>query len=269
MYNKNYKEFGKRIKKCRKENGINSQEEFAQKIGRHIKTIRNWEQGICLPELKDLINICEMLNCSIDYLMGNIDESTHDLHYISVETGLTEQSIKFLQRMWVKYHTKEEVEAFDVLEVQIPGKPQNERETIQYDNVLTSYNEFNKFWKKYGNYSSAYRSNPETYMSSMINEKQQHCHALSALNSLLSHPAGEKILENLYCYLNFEYEPTEKEKEETQKYNSRYHLNYKSVIKGKGMYVDAEYLNISFLTALQNNCQELKKEITQRVSDTD
>ena len=44
---------------------------------------------------------CRLFSCSADFLFGHIGETTHDIHYISQETGLTETSIRSIQEMWL------------------------------------------------------------------------------------------------------------------------------------------------------------------------
>ena len=140
----------------------------------------------------------------------------------------------------------------------------------QYSTALSSPSALQEYWNKYGEVIDGYKeADPDDYIETLINAKKNCCRALSALNALLSHPAGEKILENLYAYLNFEHEPTEEEKEAAEKYNTHYGTSYKGVIKGKNVYVNSEYLNISFLTSLQHNCMELKDEMTKKAPDTE
>ena len=51
------------------------------------------------------------------------------------------------------------------------------------------------------------------------------------------------------------------ENKKAQELNSHYGKNYKAIIQGKHGYVDAEYLNASFLVSIQNNCMKLKEEL--------
>ena len=69
--------FAQRLKECRKRE-FRTQEEFAKAIGKKIETIRNWEQGRTFPPTGEFIKICEILNCSADYLTGRYD---YDLMY--------------------------------------------------------------------------------------------------------------------------------------------------------------------------------------------
>ena len=71
---KQLKIFGKRMKNARKKAGIKTQELFADTVGVHLKTVRNWEQGIYAPDLTNLVFICNLVNCSMDYLLGFVDD---------------------------------------------------------------------------------------------------------------------------------------------------------------------------------------------------
>ena len=252
------KKFKKRLKKNQKKNGFKSQREFADELNVNLKTVRNWEQGRNIPELITLIKICGMLHCSLDYLLGYIDETTHDIHYISQETGLTETSIRNIQEMWLKTLTKDE-------HTLALWNNSEEVPELQYrKNAVQSVAELHKYWKEHGQLISRYEEDPDHYLSELVKEKKEKSRTLSALNILLSSPTGKAILENIYAFLHFEYEPSEEEKEKTREFNTKHGTGYKSVIKGKNGYVNSEYLNNSFLVSIQNNCAKLKEEITKK-----
>lgn len=83
------------LKRARKEAGL-TQAELAEKMGVHIKTVMNWEQGIAEPSLGTLMKLTELYNCDLDYLTGRIDCKTHDLQFIHDQTGLSEKAIEKL-----------------------------------------------------------------------------------------------------------------------------------------------------------------------------
>lgn len=83
------------LKKARKKRGI-SQEKLSQLMGVTLKTVMNWEQGISNPDLETLIRLSEVLNCDLDYLVGTLEESSHDIHFISEYTGLSEAAIEII-----------------------------------------------------------------------------------------------------------------------------------------------------------------------------
>lgn len=90
--------FGKRIKMQRKKMGYKNQECFATAMNVSLKTVRNWEQGVVLPEIETILDICGVLKCDIDFLFGRIDFSIHEIKLIHEITGLSENAI-----IWLKY----------------------------------------------------------------------------------------------------------------------------------------------------------------------
>ncbi len=58
-------------------------------------TVQSWEQGKSTPSADVLNNICELLDCDADYLLGRIDERTHALsdahHFTGLSTAALEQ----------------------------------------------------------------------------------------------------------------------------------------------------------------------------------
>lgn len=47
-----------------------TQKELAEQIGVKNYIVANWEQGRTEPSLKDLIDLADFFECSIDYLVG-------------------------------------------------------------------------------------------------------------------------------------------------------------------------------------------------------
>ena len=86
------------LKRARKEAGL-TQADLAEKMGVHIKTVMNWEQGIAEPPLGTLMELTELYHCDLDYLTGRIDQKTHDLQFIHDQTGLSEKAIEKLQSL--------------------------------------------------------------------------------------------------------------------------------------------------------------------------
>lgn len=84
------------LKRARKGAGL-TQADLAEKMGVHIKTVMNWEQGIAEPPLGTLMELTELYHCDLDYLTGRLDQKTHDLQFIHDQTGLSEKAIEKLQ----------------------------------------------------------------------------------------------------------------------------------------------------------------------------
>lgn len=47
-----------------------SQDSFASKFGYERRTIGKWELGTAIPSFDDVLKICKLLECNIDYLLG-------------------------------------------------------------------------------------------------------------------------------------------------------------------------------------------------------
>jgi transcriptional regulator with XRE-family HTH domain len=101
------KDFSRRLQKARKAK-YKTQRSFAdaykEKYGTIRKaknseedsdmfgTIQSWEQGKTLPDANALSNICDLLDCDADFLLGRIPSRTHDLNDVRNYTGLPESA---------------------------------------------------------------------------------------------------------------------------------------------------------------------------------
>lgn len=92
-----------RINQMRKENDL-TQEELAKKLGLNNKSsIANYESGYSIPSDEIKIKMCEIFNCSMDYLMGESNfKTTEDVFnsYIENENRLT--ILKTIERYYEK-----------------------------------------------------------------------------------------------------------------------------------------------------------------------
>lgn len=86
------------LKRARNEAGL-TQADLAERMNIHIKTVRNWEQGIAEPSLGTLMDLADLYHCDLDYLTGRLDQKTHDLQFIHDQTGLSEKAIEKLQSL--------------------------------------------------------------------------------------------------------------------------------------------------------------------------
>lgn len=102
--------FSKRLRECRKRK-FSSQQEFADAYmnrfglirqgkkttdNNMFGTIQSWEQGKSEPTASVLSNICDLLECDADYLLGRINERTHDISDAQKYTGLSSQALEQL-----------------------------------------------------------------------------------------------------------------------------------------------------------------------------
>lgn len=68
--------FGNNLMKLRKKNGY-SQEDLANKLNVTRQTISKWELEQTSPNLKDLKNIADIFNISLDELTSNIKDNSN------------------------------------------------------------------------------------------------------------------------------------------------------------------------------------------------
>ena len=93
-------EFSERLKELRKKAHL-TQVELASKLGIVQSSYADWERGKKKPTQDNLVKIAQVLNVSVDYLVGNSEEKADEL-----------DNIELLFRMNSKGLTKEEKAVF-------------------------------------------------------------------------------------------------------------------------------------------------------------
>ena len=93
-------EFSERLKELRKQAHL-TQVELASKLGIVQSSYADWERGKKKPKQNNLVKIAQVLNVSVDYLVGNSEEKADEL-----------DNIELLFRMNSKGLTEEEKEVF-------------------------------------------------------------------------------------------------------------------------------------------------------------
>ena len=68
-------EFSERLKDLRKQAGL-TQVNVAERLGVSQPAYASWERGIKKPTQENLVKIAQVLNVSVDYLVGNSEERT-------------------------------------------------------------------------------------------------------------------------------------------------------------------------------------------------
>lgn len=101
--------FSERLAELRKERGFKNQYAFAKAYNERyspdsessgiLGTIKNYENGNKQgsPKLDIVCNMCELLDCDIEYLLGEIPVPKHETADIQAVTGLSEKSISVMQ----------------------------------------------------------------------------------------------------------------------------------------------------------------------------
>lgn len=102
-YRKRARQIGKRIKAEREALGL-TQIELAEKIYiSSYQTIGNWESGkkqknskerkFILPDLSDMLQLCDVFHCELGYLLCDYDCKTRTATDVKAVTGLSEEAI--------------------------------------------------------------------------------------------------------------------------------------------------------------------------------
>lgn len=88
-----------RIRKLREEHGFKTQQAFADALRVDRSVVKSWERfkKPVLPRLENLLSMCQLFECDLDYLIGSIEERTHDIKTACELTGLSTVAIERLQ----------------------------------------------------------------------------------------------------------------------------------------------------------------------------
>lgn len=108
-------EFSERLKELRKQAGL-TQVELAGKLGIVQSSYADWERGKKKPTQENLVKIAQILNVSVDYLVGNSEEKTDELDNIELlfrmnSKGLSDEEKKVFKKELIEF-MKERREAF-------------------------------------------------------------------------------------------------------------------------------------------------------------
>lgn len=110
-------EFSERLKNLRKQAHL-TQVDVAEKLGISQQAYASWERGIKKPTQENLVKIAQILNVSIDYLVGNSDKNLKKEELDNVEllfrmnsNGLTEEEKIIFKKELIEF-MKERKKAF-------------------------------------------------------------------------------------------------------------------------------------------------------------
>lgn len=100
-------EFSERLKKLRKDTGL-TQVDVASKLGISQQAYASWERGIKKPTQENLVKIAQVLDVTVDYLVGNSEEKTDELDNIELlfrmnSKGLTEEEKKVFRKELIDF----------------------------------------------------------------------------------------------------------------------------------------------------------------------
>jgi putative transcriptional regulator len=109
-------EFSERLKDLRKQAGL-TQVDVAGKLGISQQAYASWERGTKKPTQENLVKIAQILNVSVDYLVGNLEEKSDALDNIELlfrmnSKGLTEKEKEIFKRELIEF-MEERKKAFE------------------------------------------------------------------------------------------------------------------------------------------------------------
>lgn len=96
-YKKISGEVADRIAELRKANGFRNQESFAEALGLKLHNIKQREAHNVPYKIEELIEICELFQVDLDYLLGRQKEKRHEVKQLKELTGLSEEACEKLQ----------------------------------------------------------------------------------------------------------------------------------------------------------------------------
>ena len=77
-------EFAERLKTLRKQVKL-TQAQIAEKLDISQQAYASWERGAKKPTQENLVKIAQVLNVSVDYLVGNSDEENTNKELVDIE----------------------------------------------------------------------------------------------------------------------------------------------------------------------------------------
>ena len=100
-------EFSERLKTLRKEARL-TQVDVAEKLGISQPAYASWERGVKKPTQDNLVKIAQVLNVSVDYLVGNLEEESDELDNIELlfrmnSKGLNDEEKKIFKKELIKF----------------------------------------------------------------------------------------------------------------------------------------------------------------------
>lgn len=105
-------EFSERLKTLRKEAGL-TQVDVAEKLGISQPAYASWERGVKKPTQDNLVKIAQVLNVSVDYLVGNSDNTEDELDNIELLfRGLTDEEKEIFKKELIEF-MEERKKAFE------------------------------------------------------------------------------------------------------------------------------------------------------------
>lgn len=100
-------DFSERLKELRKKANL-TQVEVAEKLGISQPAYASWERGVKKPTQENLVRIAQVLNASVDYLVGNSEDKSDELDNIELlfrmnSKGLTDEEKAVFKKELIEF----------------------------------------------------------------------------------------------------------------------------------------------------------------------
>lgn len=100
-------EFAERLKTLRKQ-GKFTQVQIAEKLDISQQAYASWERGVKKPTQENLVKIAQVLNVSVDYLVGNLADKSDKLDNIELlfrmnSKGLTDEEKEIFKKELIEF----------------------------------------------------------------------------------------------------------------------------------------------------------------------
>lgn len=100
-------EFSERLKNLRKDAGF-TQVDVANKLGISQPAYASWERGVKKPTQDNLVKIAQILNVSVDYLVGNSEVKSDELDdnellFRMNSKGLTDEEKEIFKKELIEF----------------------------------------------------------------------------------------------------------------------------------------------------------------------
>ena len=97
-------EFAERLKALRKQVQL-TQAQIAEKLDISQQAYASWERGVKKPTQENLVKIAQVLNVSVDYLVGNSEEKLDNIELLfrMNSKGLTEEEKEIFKKELVEF----------------------------------------------------------------------------------------------------------------------------------------------------------------------
>jgi transcriptional regulator with XRE-family HTH domain len=76
-----------------------TKESIANSLNVSLPTVKKWYGGANYPSIETLVDLSKLLKCDLDYLIGNIEQTTHDNKFICEDTGLSEGALDYIRQL--------------------------------------------------------------------------------------------------------------------------------------------------------------------------